>query len=90
MTALLVTRELNDTLALSAILKRQRIIARIKTMTPGEAIRILDPDRLPAIYLLKDGRVVRKWEAYKGTAVHIERNEIFEAFAELRNEPAKY
>lgn len=89
LTALLVARSLDDTLAFSQTLQYERITARIKTMTPREAGRIFDLGRIPAIYLLEDGRVVREWQSGGQTVLVIGRNDITGAVAEIRNAQAK-
>lgn len=89
LTALLVTRSLDDTLALSRVLKRERITARIQAMTPREARKIFDLGKIPAIYLLENGRVVREWEASSQAAIVIGRNDIRDAVAEIRNAEAE-
>jgi hypothetical protein len=82
-TALLVTRNAGDTLAFSRALQRERISPRIETISPAEARRSFDLARIPAIYLIEDGRVAREWEQLDRTVPAIRRNEIADALAQV-------
>jgi hypothetical protein len=62
-TALLITRDEADTLAFGHALADERIVARIRVVTPRQAAKVFDLSRIPAIYLLAGGHVMREWEA---------------------------
>jgi hypothetical protein len=85
LTVLLITGRSDDTVALASILKRERLMARVQTMTPRDAKKVFDLRKIPAIYLLEKGRVVREWEAQRGAPIAIERNDITKALTEIRN-----
>ena len=83
LTALLVARGSDDSLAFSRTLEYERIVAQIKVMTREQASRIFDLDRIPAIFLIEKGRVVREWESVGRRALG--RDDITDALAEVRN-----
>ncbi len=61
-------------------LLRERIDARIELLSPEEGRRILDWGRLPAIYFIRNGRVIGEWEAPQaGGAVVIPREGLLTA-----------
>lgn len=81
---LLVSRNVLDTLLLRQSLNRERVGARIETISPHGARRIFDEKKLPAIYLIEDGLVVREWESGGLQGVVIGRSEIVDAVSEVR------
>ena len=52
----------------------------------GKSLRLFDENRLPAMYLIEDGRVVQEWEPIPGQGrVLIGRSELMDAVTK-RNE----
>ena len=51
-----------DTLFFRKTLTRERVDGRIECIAPRAAKRIFDENRLPAMYLVENGRVVQEWE----------------------------
>lgn len=82
-TALLVTRDPADTLALSNALRTERITPRFETMSPQAARRVFDLSAIPAIYLIANGRVLQEWEVTRRALV-VQRSEIADALAQVR------
>ncbi len=74
-----VTRNALDTLVFRHSLNNERVAGRIKTLLPRSASRSFDERKLPAMYLIEEGRVLREWESRGGQRIVIGRNEIIEA-----------
>lgn len=77
---LAVTGNPQDTLFFRQTLTRERVDGRIERIAPRAARRIFDENRLPAMYLIEDGRVVQEWEPIPGQGrVLIGRGELMDA-----------
>lgn len=85
LTVLLLTRSAKDTLAFSRALQHERLTAHIQTMTPREARSVFDLRRIPAIYLVENGRVVQKWESNNRIPTVMGRHDITDALTQLRS-----
>ena len=80
LVVLAVTGNARDTLFFRQTLDRQRVTGRIERIAPRGARRMFDENRLPAMYLIEDGRVVHEWEPIpdQGTVL-IGRGELVDA-----------
>ncbi|MDH4044252.1 MAG: hypothetical protein OEY20_03970 [Gemmatimonadota bacterium] len=79
----LITADPRDTLTALRSLQRERLAARIRVLSPGEGRLLFAHKPLPAIYLLRDGQVVRTWAPpVLGGGIPVARGEIADA---LRN-----
>lgn len=80
LVVLAVTGNERDTLFFRQTLNRQRVTGRIERIAPRAARRIFDENRLPAMYLIEDGRVVQEWEPIPDQGrVSIGRGELIDA-----------
>lgn len=83
LTALLVAKVPSDTLQFAETLRGERLHARIVTMTPGQAKRVLNPAKIPAIYLIKKGRVIGVWESGQDVVIEMGRNAIVDEIGKM-------
>jgi hypothetical protein len=59
---LAVSRDSSDTLLFRRTLRTERVAGRIVRIPPRDAREFVSDDRLPAMYLIKKGRIVWEWE----------------------------
>lgn len=77
---LAVTRDARDTLFFRQTLHKERVTGRVELLEPQAARKIFDGNKLPAMYLIKDGRVVHEWKPTRDQRiVMIDRNDLREA-----------
>lgn len=75
----IVTSNPSDTIVVRQLLTRQRLILRISVIRPAVAWAVFQSTKIPAVYLIQSGLVVREWEAGPGGDVVVARNDFAEA-----------
>jgi hypothetical protein len=85
-TVFLVGQAPSDTIAFSAILRSERITARIVLVSLRTARRHLHPRKMPAIYWVWGGRVLGKWENTGLRQLVVGRNDIRDAMSRTAGE----
>ena len=82
-TALLVVGPREDTVSLSNSLENERIAAQIKTISSKRAKTFFDLERLPAIFLVDQGRIVREWTGLGWVGADVRRTDIADALVQV-------
>ena len=75
----IVTSNPKDTVVVRQLLTRQRLVTRIGIIRPTAARAVFKHGKIPAVYLIQDGVVVREWEAGTGGVLVVGRDDFAEA-----------
>ena len=88
-TAVLISRKASDTAAFLQVLQNERIKARVVHIAPGKAQDYFAQERVPAIWLVAGGRILREWVPTKRGGVALERNDILHASSGILSAESK-
>lgn len=73
---LAAVRSGDDTVAYSRTLARERVAAKIQSLDLSEVERRLGAANLPAVFVIANGRIVKRWTPGQGPLVEIDRDEL--------------